>query len=240
MTHGAHRRPARPRRAGEEQQLGRGVVELVGVHRVDEAQLVGHVGQVRHGVGEPDARLAVLGELPPRAQQLGRAGGEGEALALGELVGARLAVALDQLRLVVEQIEVRRRAGQVDVDHPLGLGGEVRLLGGQAGCPAAQRAAVAGRWLSRAARPWPCRAQAERRLAEEMPPRDRSAGVPSSCGFHSAASSTFHRGSTARCPPPSRRPIARRRLRPGAGRAARWPASGLPRAAWRNARAIFS
>ena len=81
----AHRRAARPRRAGEDQQLGRGVVELVGVHRVDEAQLVGHLGQVRHGVGKPEARLAVLLERPPRAQQLGRAGGEGEALALGVL-----------------------------------------------------------------------------------------------------------------------------------------------------------
>ena len=46
-------------------------------------------------------------------------------------VGAGLTVALDQLRLVVEQVEIRRRAGQVDIDHPLRLGGEMRSLGGQ-------------------------------------------------------------------------------------------------------------
>ena len=78
----AHRRPARPRRTGEDQQLGRGVVELVGDHRVHHAQLVGHFGQLRHRVGKPDARLAMLLERPPRAQELGRAGSEGEALAL--------------------------------------------------------------------------------------------------------------------------------------------------------------
>jgi hypothetical protein len=68
------------------------VVELVGVHRLDDAHLVGDVVEVRDGVRHPDARLAMLANLRGVPMQLGRAGGEGEPLALEELVGARLAV----------------------------------------------------------------------------------------------------------------------------------------------------
>ena len=118
---GAHAGPAGPRRAGVEQQLGGGVVELVGVHRPDHAQLVGDLVQVRHARRTSTCRSCRAGELARRAEQLGRPGGEREPLPLEELVGAGLAVVLDQLRLVVEQVEVRRRAGHVQVDHPLGL-----------------------------------------------------------------------------------------------------------------------
>ena len=93
-----------------EQQLGRRVVELVGVHRADDAHLVGDGVQVRHGVDIHMPALAVLRERPRRAQQLRHARGEGEPLPLEESIGAVLAVALDQFRLVVEQVQVRRRA----------------------------------------------------------------------------------------------------------------------------------
>ena len=56
------------------------------------------------------------------AEQLGRALDEGEALVLDELLGNGLAVVLRQRRLRIEQIELRRRAGHEQVDHPLGLG----------------------------------------------------------------------------------------------------------------------
>ena len=89
----AQRGTAGAGRAGVHQQFGRRVVELVGVHRVDDAHLVGDGVQVRDRVGHPEPALAVLSELPRRAQQLGRPGGEGKPLALQEFVGARLAVA---------------------------------------------------------------------------------------------------------------------------------------------------
>ena len=47
---------------------------------------------------------------------------------LGERLRQRLAVQLDQLRLVVEQVERPRRAGHVQPDHRLHLGREMRLL----------------------------------------------------------------------------------------------------------------
>ncbi len=78
--------------------------------------------EVRDGVGHPDAAFAVLREGARRAHQLGHAGGEGEGLAFEELVGRVLAVALHELRLVVEEVEVRRAARHVQVDDALHLG----------------------------------------------------------------------------------------------------------------------
>src|SRR5438132_10790057 len=73
----------------------------------------------------------MAGKLPRRAEQFRRPGGEGKALALGERLRAGLAAALDQLRLVVIEIQVRRRAGQVKVDHLASLGGKMRLPEGE-------------------------------------------------------------------------------------------------------------
>jgi len=57
------------------------VIELVGVHRVNDAQFVGDLVQIRDGIGQPDAALAVLREFPGSAQQLRNARGESESLA---------------------------------------------------------------------------------------------------------------------------------------------------------------
>ena len=69
---GANGRPSWARRPGVDQQFGRGVVELVGGHRADDAQFVGHGLQVGQGVREPDAALSVTGKSSRRAQELGR------------------------------------------------------------------------------------------------------------------------------------------------------------------------
>ena len=84
------------------------------------------LGQVRQQAGKPRAALPVLGELVRRAEQLRVALDEREPLALEELVRAGLAVALHQLRLVVEQLQLRRAAGHVQVDDLLGLGRKMR------------------------------------------------------------------------------------------------------------------
>ena len=124
----AEARPACPRAPCIDHQLRRRVVELVGEHALHEAELVGHAVQVRDRVGKLNAALAAPHPLPRRTEQLRRAAGEGELLACNRLGGAILAAVLHEFRLVVIEIEVRWRAGQVDHDHPLRLGGQRRLF----------------------------------------------------------------------------------------------------------------
>ncbi len=103
---GAHAGPALSCRAGVKQQFRRGVVELLGVHRFDEGQIVGDRGDARQHVRNPGAALAAAAELLRRAEQLGNAGREGEHFALDHGIGARLAVVFHQFRFVVEHVEV--------------------------------------------------------------------------------------------------------------------------------------
>ncbi len=65
-----------------------------------------------------------LAEAVHRPQQFWMALDEGESLALEELVWAGLAVAFDELGLVVEQIELRGGARHVEENDMLGPGGE--------------------------------------------------------------------------------------------------------------------
>ena len=68
--------------AGMHQKLRRCVIELVGAHRFDEAQIVDVLFQVRQAVGNPGAALACLMEGKHRTQQLGNTRDKGEPLAL--------------------------------------------------------------------------------------------------------------------------------------------------------------
>ncbi len=120
-----HARPARDGAPGVEQQFRRGVVELVGRHRLDKGQIVREFGQVGDGVREPLPGLPMLLELVRGAHQFRLAAGKGEALAFEELVRAFLVVKFLEFRLVVEQIEVRGGTGHVQVDDPLGRGREM-------------------------------------------------------------------------------------------------------------------
>ncbi len=113
------------------EEFGRSVIELVGVHRLDDTQVVGDAVQVRNRVGHPDAALAALLELAARAHQFRGARGEGKHLPFHELVGALLAIPPHQFGLVVEQVEMRWRTGQVQVDDAFGLRGEVGRASGQ-------------------------------------------------------------------------------------------------------------
>src|SRR5262249_47437871 len=100
---GAHRRATELRRPREEQQLGGGVVELRGVHRLDEAELVRDGRQMLDGARHPRAALAVLAEALRRAEQFRDAGREREASAAQERFGAVLLGVPDELRLVVKE-----------------------------------------------------------------------------------------------------------------------------------------
>jgi hypothetical protein len=70
------------------------MIELVGLHRVDETNFVGDLGQMRQPIRQPRARLAVLGELELRPQQLRHAADERESLPLKKRLRAILAIEL--------------------------------------------------------------------------------------------------------------------------------------------------
>ncbi len=88
------------------EDLGRGVVELRGVDRAHDRELVRDLAQVWQEVGDLRSGLPALLERVRRAQELGCALDEGEALALHELVGDRLAVVLAELGLLVEEVHL--------------------------------------------------------------------------------------------------------------------------------------
>ena len=116
--------------AGVHEDLRRRVIELRGLHRPDDGELVDVLREVRQQVGQFGAGLAVARELERRAEQLGRAFDEREAFAFDDVFGDGLAVVLIQLRLGIEEIELRGRAGHEQVDDALRAGREVRTDGG--------------------------------------------------------------------------------------------------------------
>ena len=87
------------------------------------------------------ARLAVLGELPRRGEQVAGLG----PFELRLLERQRLAVVGCQARLGIEQIDVRRPAGHVEEDDPLGLGADDAARGRRRDCAA--RSGAIGRCL---------------------------------------------------------------------------------------------
>ena len=112
-------------RAGVHERVRRVVIDLLGPHRADDADVVGDAADVREQLADLLAGLAELLEAVLRAEadqllalQLR------DLLALGERLRHRLAVHLGELGLVVEGFEVRRAAGLVEEDDALGLGRE--------------------------------------------------------------------------------------------------------------------
>jgi len=53
-------------------QKGLRMIGQIGVHAAEQTQLVGLFGQFGEQVGNPQAGLAVLTELPGRAEQAGK------------------------------------------------------------------------------------------------------------------------------------------------------------------------
>ena len=104
------------------------MVDLFGLQRADDAEVVGDRADVREDVGDLRARLAPLLEFEGAAAGLEHRVLElGDLLALRERLRERLAVQALQHRLVIEELEVGRAAGHAEEDHPLGLHRQVRL-----------------------------------------------------------------------------------------------------------------
>jgi len=116
----AQARPASPGAARIHQEFGRCMVELIGVHTPHQAEFVGNPVQMRNRVGEFHPALTAAFPLPSRAQQFGGSTGEGELLARNGLSRTVFTIPPEQFRLVIIEIEVWRRPGQVNHNHPLG------------------------------------------------------------------------------------------------------------------------
>ena len=117
----AHRRPRGGDVAGMKQAAGGRVGGVEGVHRADDAEVVGERGEVGQQFADFEAGLAVLSEVKGRRQQA--AGGALGAQVDG--IGA-LAGVLSQGGLGIEHVDLRRAAGQEQDDVVLRPGGEVR------------------------------------------------------------------------------------------------------------------
>jgi len=102
------------------------MVELVGVHRLEEAHLVHHLAEMRQKVGHPRAAFAVLREIGLRPEHLWHATDEGELLALQQGFWAGQVVQFAEFGLVVEELQLGGPAGHVQVDDVLGPSGKVR------------------------------------------------------------------------------------------------------------------
>ena len=124
---GAHARASFDDGTRVEEGMGRVVVDLLGLHRADDAEVVGDRTDVREDVGELHARLAPLLEFERTAAGLEHGALElGDLLALGERFREGLSVEFLQDRLIVEELEVGRAARHAEEDDALGLHREVR------------------------------------------------------------------------------------------------------------------
>src|SRR5436189_186078 len=88
----------------------------VGLHRAQQADLIGMVRDVREELGNPESALSVLRELPFRAEQLG-AGTYRRRASVGGEPG-----------FVIEGIDVRRPAAHAEEDDALRPRRKVRLF----------------------------------------------------------------------------------------------------------------
>ena len=123
----AHRRSAADGRAAVHERMGRVVVDLLGDHRADDADVVskllmpGSKTSLIHLAAWPVA-VELEHRAVPRLQLLVLE--LCDRLALGVRLGHRLVVKLGQLRLVVERLQMRRSAGHAEEDDALGLWGK--------------------------------------------------------------------------------------------------------------------
>ena len=128
----SHRRQAEGAATALHHQLAGVVVELFGIHRADQQQVVGTAADVWQEVGELGAALAVGPKGSLGAHQSHRVLlDEGEADVLELFVGHRLPVQLVELRLGVEEVQVGRGTGIENEDARLGTRLEVGRLGCQ-------------------------------------------------------------------------------------------------------------
>ena len=130
ITHpGSKARPARKLRAGLEHRDRRIVIDRLREHRLHKTQVIHHPSCVRQQFANPRARASVLCKvkhaLRQRKARLIRRHSR-QSLSLPDRVRQVLTVHLGQHRFVIEALQLRRAATHEQVDHPLGLGSQMR------------------------------------------------------------------------------------------------------------------
>jgi hypothetical protein len=169
---GTEARPGEGLLARVHLQAGAVVIDVVGDHRADEAKIVHASGDVREQFADGRAALAVAGEAPWGSEQIPRL--RSLQLWLGER--ERLALHLGELRLRIEQVHVRWAAGHEEEDDALRFRGKLRRLHRErVGGGRIRRECAAERAFVEQAREAE-HAEAVRKLAEHLAPRDRRAG----------------------------------------------------------------
>jgi hypothetical protein len=114
---GTEARPREREGAGVDLEGGLEVIAMIAAHRIDQAKVVGHLGDVRKEVADVEAGLTARPEFPVRFVEV----------TLIDLLVLRL----EQGGLVIERIDVRRPAGHEEENDAPGLAGEMRLPGRQ-------------------------------------------------------------------------------------------------------------
>ena len=86
------------------------------------------VSQMRQQIGNMRPAFSLMIELMRRRQTLGRPLDKRKPLPLDKLIRHRLPMKLNQLRLVIKQIQLRRRPRHMQKNHVLRLSREMRQL----------------------------------------------------------------------------------------------------------------
>ena len=105
------------------------MVDRLGMHRLDEAQLVRLLGKMRENLAHPMSGLSLPGELENAGSNrkvLLPGSHGGQTLALAYAVGQILSMMLLHARLGIEQVHLGRSTRLEEIDHALGLGGKIR------------------------------------------------------------------------------------------------------------------
>ena len=124
----SHAGTTRDAAAGVDEQLGRRVIEQVGVDRFDDRDLIDDACQMRHDFGKLRPALAMTGKLEPWPEHRRIGLNERVTLAFDDRRWNRFAFQLRKLRFVIEHFQLARCAGHEQIDHPLCLGRKMRRL----------------------------------------------------------------------------------------------------------------
>ena len=157
---------------GVHERMSRVVVDRLGHHRVDDADVVGDRGQLRKDRAQVlPARSAPLERVLRREADQLRALKLRDRHALGERLGHRLALHLGERGLVVERLQVRGAARHVQVDDPLDPGREMQRA--NRSLPSLQANGSRRRLLPRSPASSKAGSRSEASASEPIPPAER-------------------------------------------------------------------
>ena len=112
---------------GVQEKCRRAVGDALGMHRVDEAKVVDMLADVWEELADPLAGFAVLFEIPEWLEEFALALFSEGGFTDADKVEA-LTVTFNEIRFVVEAVDMAGTAGHEQEDDALGAGGEKRRL----------------------------------------------------------------------------------------------------------------